>query len=310
MDSNFNDSLTQRLPSKFEDISYDTNKLLKKKIEQSIITISPKNKQSISICDEKKYQYEFSILETIIDNEDNHISKLSKGNSKNRYSDIRVYEYNKVSLKTNEYINASFINIPYEKYFISTQGPIDSSINDFWEMIFEYDCKIIIMLCNEIEVERKRCSNYWNSKNTNFKIEYKEERKNDLIIRNITFSKNKISKNVIQIQYNGWPDHGIPNIEEAYNSFLNIIHFINENNNNCPVVVHCSAGVGRTGTFLSIYNLVYEIEKKKNNQVIKFSIFNVVRKLKEMRMYLVQNWLQYSFVYEFIEMYLKSLFKK
>ena len=310
MDSNLNDSLTQRLPSKFEDISYDTNKLLKKKIEQSIITISPKNKQSISICDEKKYQYEFSILETIIDNEDNHISKLSKGNSKNRYSDIRVYEYNKVSLKTNEYINASFINIPYEKYFISTQGPIDSSINDFWEMIFEYDCKIIIMLCNEIEVERKRCSNYWNSKNTNFKIEYKEERKNDLIIRNITFSKNKISKNVIQIQYNGWPDHGIPNIEEAYNSFLNIIHFINENNNNCPVVVHCSAGVGRTGTFLSIYNLVYEIEKKKNNQVIKFSIFNVVRKLKEMRMYLVQNWLQYSFVYEFIEMYLKSLFKK
>jgi protein tyrosine phosphatase len=310
MDSNFNDSLTKRLISKFEDISYDTNKLLKKIIEQSIITISPKNKQSISICDEKKYQYEFSILEKIIDNEDNHISKLSKGNSKNRYSDIRVYEYNKVSLKTNEYINASFINIPYEKCFISTQGPIDSSINDFWEMIFEYDCKIIIMLCNEIEVERKRCSNYWNSKNTNFKIEYKEERKNDLIIRNITFSKNKISKNVIQIQYNGWPDHGIPNIEEAYNSFLNIIHFINENNNNCPVVVHCSAGVGRTGTFLSIYNLVYEIEKKKNNQVIKFSIFNVVRKLKEMRMYLVQNWLQYSFVYEFIEMYLKSLFKK
>ena len=132
MDSNLNDSLTQRLPSKFEDISYDTNKLLKKIIDQSIITISPKNKQSISICDEKKYQYEFSILETIIDNEDNHISKLSKGNSKNRYSDIRVYEYNKVSLKTNEYINASFINIPYEKYFISTQGPIDSSINDFW----------------------------------------------------------------------------------------------------------------------------------------------------------------------------------
>ena len=137
-----------------------------------------------------------------------------------------------------------------------------------------------------------------------------KKKKKDLIIRNITISKDKISKNVTQIQYNGWPDHGIPNIEEAYNSFLNIIHFINENNNNCPVVVHCSAGVGRTGTFLSIYNLVYEIEKKKNNQVIKFSIFNVVRKLKEMRMYLVQNWLQYSFVYEFIEMYLKSLFKK
>ena len=195
MDSNLNDSLTQRLPSKFEDISYDTNKLLKKIIEQSIITISPKNKQSISICDEKKYQCEFSILETIIDNEDNHISKLSKGNSKNRYSDIRVYEYNKVSLKTNEYINASFIHIPNENSFISTQGPIESSINDFWEMILEYNTKIIIMLCNQIEGGREKCTEYWKG-NKLCNIKYTEEKKENLIKRNITISNNKLKKEI------------------------------------------------------------------------------------------------------------------
>ena len=130
------------------------------------------------------------------------------------------------------------------------------------------------------------------------------------IIRNITLSKDKIIKNVTQIQYKGWPDHGIPKIEEAYNSFIYMINFINEYSQNCPVVVHCSAGVGRTGTFLSIYNLLDEIEKKKNNQIIQFSIFNVVRKLKEMRMYLVQNDLQYYFVYLFIDIYLQNLFKK
>ena len=89
-----------------------------------------------------------------------------------------------------------------------------------------------------------------------------------------------------------------------------MINFINEYSQNCPVVVHCSAGVGRTGTFLSIYNLLDEIEKKKNNQIIQFAIFNVVRKLKEMRMYLVQNDLQYYFVYLFIDIYLQNLFKK
>ena len=249
-------------------------------------------------------------LSNIIDNEQNHFYQLSKHHPKNRYTDIRTYEYNKVPLKTKEYINASFIHIPYENSFISTQGPIEDSIDDFWEMIFEYDCKIILMLCSEIEGGRKKCSEYWKSKNSIFKIEYKEEKKKDLIIRNITISKDKISKNVTQIQYKGWPDHGIPRIEEAYDSFIYMIDFIIKNNNNCPVVTHCSAGVGRTGTFLSIYNLAIEIDKKKNNKIIEFSIFNVVRKLKEMRMYLVQNDLQYFFVYQFIQIYLNNLFKK
>ena len=309
MDSNLNDSLVKRLPSKFKDISFDSFVNLKEEIEKSIISIDPKKKFT-SICNEDKIQNEFSLLEYLIDYDQNHFLQLSKDNPKNRYTDIRTYEYNKVPLKTNEYINASFIHIPNENSFISTQGPIESSINDFWEMIFEYDCKIILMLCSEIEGGRKKCSEYWKSKNSIFKIEYKEEKKKDLIIRNITLSKDKIIKNVTQIQYKGWPDHGIPKIEEAYNSFIYMINFINEYSQNCPVVVHCSAGVGRTGTFLSIYNLLDEIEKKKNNQIIQFSIFNVVRKLKEMRMYLVQNDLQYYFVYLFIDIYLQNLFKK
>ena len=308
MDSNLNDSLIERLPSKFKDISYDSFDL-KEQIKDSIISINPKEKIP-SICKEEKIYFEYMTLSNIIDNEQNHFYQLSKHHSKNRYTDIRTYEYNKVPLQTKEYINASFIHIPYENSFISTQGPIEDSIDDFWEMIFEYDSKIIIMLCNEIEGGRKKCSEYWKSKNSIFKIEYKEEKKKDLIIRDITITKDKISKKVTQIQYKGWPDHGIPRIEEAYDSFIYMIDFIIKNNNNCPVVTHCSAGVGRTGTFLSIYNLAIEIDRKKNDKIIEFSIFNVVRKLKEMRMYLVQNDLQYFFVYQFIQIYLNNLFKK
>ena len=86
-----------------------------------------------------------------------------------------------------------------------------------------------------------------------------------------------------------------------YSKKIKIIKFIKENNQNSPVVVHCSAGVGRTGTFISAFNLYYEIieQIKNKNAKIIFSIFNMVRKLKEMRLYSVQNEIQYIFLYKF-----------
>ena len=149
-----------------------------------------------------------------------------------------------------------------------------------------------------------------NVQKISYQIEYKEDIKQNLIIRDIRITKDNVSKNVIQIQYKGWPDHGIPKIEEAYESFLFMIQYIITTNSNSPVVCHCSAGVGRTGTFLTLFNLYVEIERKKNNPEIQFNIFNVVRKLKEMRMLLVQTDTQYWFIYKYIETYLKKLFKK
>ena len=89
-----------------------------------------------------------------------------------------------------------------------------------------------------------------------------------------------------------------------------MIQYVIQNNSNSPVVCHCSAGVGRTGTFLTLFNLYVEIERKKNDPEIQFNIFNVVRKLKEMRMLLVQTDTQYWFIYKYIETYLKKLFEK
>ena len=242
------------------------------------------------------------ILEKITDNDKNHIDNLSKQNKKDRYSNIRTYKYNLVQLKSKEYINASFIHLPLKNYFIATQGPINSSINDFWDMIIEYNSTIIIMLCNEFESGREKCCQYWKGK------EYKETKNKNLIIRDIIISKYNIKREITQIQYIGWPDHGIPKLNEAYDSFINIIDFIIKKNNKSPVIVHCSAGVGRTGTFLSIFNIVHEIIFNKRQDLIKFSIFNTVRKLKEFRMLLVQNEEQYYFIYKFIEVFLQNYF--
>ncbi len=301
MESNFNNSLTERLPKGIKDLSYDSFDL-KKYISNSIISFSPKEKLKY-LQKPEIIKYEFMILEKITDNDKNHIDNLSKQNKKDRYSNIRTYKYNLVQLKSKEYINASFIHLPLKNYFIATQGPINSSINDFWDMIIEYNSTIIIMLCNEFERGREKCCQYWKGK------DYKETKNKNLIIRDIIISKYNIKRVITQIQYIGWPDHGIPEIKEAYDNFISMIYFIIENYNNSPVVVHCSAGVGRTGTFLSIFNIVHEIIFNKRQDLIKFSIFNTVRKLKEFRMLLVQNEEQYYFIYKFIEVFLLNRFE-
>ena len=233
-----------------------------------------------------------------------------------RYSDISTYKHTRVNIKTDStYINASWINIPKEKFIISTQGPIKNTIEDFWTMIDQYNVPIIIMLCNLEEGGYSKCENYWKKKNMkNYKIEICEEKKyNDyLVIRKFKLInlKNKDNfKEVSQLHFIGWPDHGVPDIKKTYDTFINMIDFINKNKNDKPVVVHCSAGVGRTGTFIAMYTLYQEIMEQiqdKNKKEIKFSVFNIVRKMKEMRMLLVQTEGQYLFVYKFIDMVLNK----
>ena len=298
------DSSISQIPSQIYeyDLSY---KFLKKNIEKSLLKYNKREGLKKELGDLENIKYEYYLLQKKIDYDNEHINNLDKDNQKNRYNDIKPYKYNRVCLKYREYINASFIYIPSNFYFIATQAPTDFSINDFWDMVFEYDCKIIIMLCEEIEGGKIKSSCYWNSKNQSYKIKFNEKKiEKNIIQRNITISKNNEHKVVTQLQYIGWPDHGIPNINEAYPSFLFIRNFILNNKDKCPVIVHCSAGVGRTGTFISIFNVIYDILSKQNSEVIQFSIFNVVRKLKEMRRFLVQNVEQYFFIYQFIEVFL------
>ena len=109
-----------------------------------------------------------------------------------------------------------------------------------------------------------------------------------------------------QFHFIGWPDHGAPDISngEVFEIFCEINKKVDElNKGKDPIIVHCSAGVGRTGTFVSMYLLEKEIMKqiKYKFDFIRFNIFNLVRKIKEMRMYMVQAPPQYEFIYSFVK---------
>ena len=242
-----------------------------------------------------------------------HHNNLDNKNIFCRYSDIITYKYNRVQINSNNgFINASWIHMPSMRHFIATQGPLQSTIDDFWEMCFLYDVKIIVILCNLIENNREKCANYWDNYIKNYKLiklNNDMEIDNGLMIKEfqIVNKVNSISKKIIQVHLKCWNDHAAP--ISNYYKIIKIINLIDKYKQNSPVVVHCSAGVGRTGTFIGLYNLYNEIIGQINNillREIKFSIFNLVRKLKEMRLYLVENEDQYILLYQFASILLNE----
>ena len=260
---------------------------------------------------------EFNFFEQNIDFDEDHEKHLNRGEiEKDRYSNIKPYNHNIVNISTgSKYINASPINILKNKYFISTQGPKKETIEDFWTMVWKNECNVIIMLCNEIEGGVEKCANYWDAyKNMNnfYIISGNIIKKNEYMIREIFLFNNsfKDGKIIHQIHFTGWPDHGVPEFKDGkiFDVFIGIIELIDKWKGFGPTVVHCSAGVGRTGTFISMYLLEKEIKMQIEKKVdtIKFSIFNLVRKLKEMRILLVQTESQYRFDYEFVKHLLKK----
>lgn len=233
-----------------------------------------------------------------------------------RYKNIKPYSYNRVPIKNSStFINASWINLPYKNAFIATQAPIKNTIEDFWTMIWENKVNLIIMLCNVIEKNKEKSTRYWdkNIKMDKFILEYegKKEYSKNLINRKFKLINKKDNTfiEVTQLQYLGWPDHGVPQTEEITTLFIAIFKMIDDLKKDSPVVVHCSAGVGRTGTFISLYNIYKEIGKQINDnskEEIVFSIFNLVRKLKEMRIKSVENVEQYKLIYKFTDYLLKG----
>ena len=271
----------------------------------------------------KKYsRNEFQTIINYTDQDPEHKKKLNKlDDNLCRYKDIYPYLNNSIHLSqsSHQFINASWMHIFTEKDFIASQGPNDNTVDDFLDMCFENNICGILMLCNEFEDNKKKCSNYWDQNMISSKYQFtggQVKHQNEVIVEKIIQIQNKstgVQMLFPHLNFKKWPDHKTPDIENYVKLFEILFNFVDTcrtNNKNQPFLVHCSAGIGRTGVFLTLYGICNEIIRQINyddgDDVLIFNVFNFVRKLKEMRMFSVENINQYNFIYKFLEEYLRE----
>uniref|UniRef100_A0A7N6AWX5 Receptor-type tyrosine-protein phosphatase C n=1 Tax=Anabas testudineus TaxID=64144 RepID=A0A7N6AWX5_ANATE len=228
---------------------------------------------------------------------------------KNRYVDILPYDHNRVQLTTGngeagcDYINASYIDGYKEsKKYIAAQGPKEDTVSDFWRMVWEQQSSIIVMVTRCEEGNRVKCAQYWPSpeRETEIYEEFivklgSEDHCPDYIIRHLSLT-NKREKNsereVTHIQFTSWPDHGVPGephlllkLRRRVNAFKNFF--------SGPIVVHCSAGVGRTGTYMSIDAMMECLEAEG-----RVDIYGYIVRLRKQRCLMVQVEAQYILIHQ------------
>ncbi|XP_060034488.1 receptor-type tyrosine-protein phosphatase C [Erinaceus europaeus] len=236
-------------------------------------------------------------------------ARKSVNQNKNRYVDILPYDYNRVELSDlngdtgSNYINASYVDgLKEPRKYIAAQGPRDETVDDFWRMIWEQKATVIVMVTRCEEGNRNKCAEYWPSieegTRTYGDITVKNhEHKTcpDYIIQklNITNKKERTSgREVTHIQFTSWPDHGVP---EDPHLLLKLRRRVNAFSNffSGPIVVHCSAGVGRTGTYIGIDAMLEGLEAEN-----KVDVYGYVVKLRRQRCLMVQVEAQYILIHQ------------
>uniref|UniRef100_A0A2C9LEY1 protein-tyrosine-phosphatase n=1 Tax=Biomphalaria glabrata TaxID=6526 RepID=A0A2C9LEY1_BIOGL len=229
---------------------------------------------------------------------------LNKENKqKNRYKNICPYDHSRVHLNINternemDYINASYIRgFNSEVKFIAAQGPQKATINDFIRMLWEQKVDVVVMLTDLVEGTKVKCEKYWpDSDKMQFgyiKVKLGSTQVfADYTIRKLELSKKGEASHIFtQFHFTSWPDKGVPSTQW---SLVDVEQRVTSIPTNKPIVVHCSAGVGRTGTFIALYNIMRQAEE---TGLVDF--FKTVSKLREDRIFMVQTLSQYEFLHK------------
>ncbi|XP_065484287.1 tyrosine-protein phosphatase non-receptor type 2 isoform X1 [Caloenas nicobarica] len=237
------------------------------------------------------------------------VAKYPENRNRNRYRDVSPYDHSRVKLQNteNDYINASLVVIEEaQRYYILTQGPLPNTCCHFWLMVWQQQTKAVVMLNRIVEKESVKCAQYWPTKEeevmtfteTGFRVRLVSEDVKSyytvhlLQLENINSGESRM---IFHFHYTTWPDFGVP---ESPASFLNFLFKVRESGSlspeHGPAVIHCSAGIGRSGTFSLVDTCLVLMEKKDPSSV---DIKKVLLDMRRYRMGLIQTPDQLRFSY-------------
>ncbi|XP_034402864.1 tyrosine-protein phosphatase non-receptor type 13 isoform X5 [Cyclopterus lumpus] len=265
------------------------------------------------LLEQKVPLQEFENLQNLQPLDDCLIGQTKENKKKNRYKNIVPFDTTRVVLgRDGGYINANFINMSVkdENYmYIACQGPLPTTLGDFWQMVWEQKSNVIAMMTQEVEGGKVKCQRYWpDTPRTAEMVDdrlqitlIKDQYLDNFVIRLIEVKDvqtNEIQR-VTHLNYTGWPDHGTPSQPEQLLTFISYMRHVHRSG---PIVSHCSAGIGRSGTLICIDVVLGLISKDAD-----FDLSDVVRNMRLQRQGMIQTEEQYVFCYQVILYVLRCL---
>ncbi|XP_052088427.1 uncharacterized protein LOC127725474 [Mytilus californianus] len=244
-------------------------------------------------------------------------AEQQEARTKNRYSNILPFDHSRVKLlplddeEGSDYINANYIpGFNSKREYIATQGPLPSTKDDFWRMIWEQNVSVIVMLTQCIERGKRKCECYWPEcvkepvyyGDLSIEIE-NESHLPEYVLRTINVTFGNIQKRIMHFLYIAWPDMGVPSSTDNMISLVKTVRSHVNPTMKGPITVHCSAGVGRTGTFINVDILLHQLDNDYN----QIDVFGDVLKLRNHRCNMVQTEDQYVFIHHCISDYILAM---
>jgi len=310
---------------------------------QKVIKISDfKNIMELKLKEDAPFSDEFERLEKLawdtIERRTS-VAEIPSNRRRNRYKDIFPFDYNRVPVfpykisgdsEPSDYINASFVSDVFSgapKKYIAAQGPGQDTTPAFWEMIWQYNVRVVVMLTNVVEGTERftsiKCNKYWPDnvgdakKFGDLKVQlFDRAEAPNYCVRKLDVTKtgglaggeNRV---IIHLQLTDWPDRAAPGhaghlvqLTQLTQVMLNTQTGTGGPQVGGPLLVHCSAGVGRTGTFICVDQMINNINNNSSPSS-EIDIFHTVYQLRKQRVYMVQTREQYEYLYKCIQHHLE-----
>ncbi|XP_027890277.1 receptor-type tyrosine-protein phosphatase eta isoform X30 [Xiphophorus couchianus] len=275
------------------------------------VTKFPDHYHQLSLDENRGFSQEYESLAPAGTNQTQKAATLPENRGKNRFTNILPYDWSRVKLNTSnpnntmDYINANYLpGYSSSKEYIACQGPLPNTVGDFWRMVWEQKVKRIVMVTNCVEGGRTKCEQYWpedrspGSHGELIVSKTSEERESNWVLREfkVKHMKDSEERTVNHFHFTAWPDHGVPQGTEVLIRFRGLVRkHIESEGSKAPTVVHCSAGVGRTGTLIALDVLLQQLQQE---QAVGINSF--VYKMRQHRSHMVQTESQYVFLHQCI----------